>query len=278
MGIEDLIRKEDSWKPFWARGKDLVGYSVNGLRSSGLGFWDAGSDRRSEMVRLVVGEVQTRRLLAASKEKGVELFGALAAAALIATYSSKHLENNQPETYSMVTLVNCRKFLDPVLTEKDVGFYHSGIVNTHTINGKESLWEVAVRIHNAYSTAMSNKKHLTDIGDLNFLMCKAIDNPQLTPSSSLRTALISIFEEPLVYESSGVDRDLGVVDYVGCASVHGVGPSIAVFDTIRDGKLDCAFVYPSPLHSREQVSDLVEHMERILTEGSHGGDEVTTAE
>ena len=132
---------------------------------------------------------------------------------------------------------------------------------------------MAARCHSAYSNAKSNKKHLTDIGELNFLMCKAIDNPHLTPSSSLRTAVISVFEEPVMYESTELHAKLGVEDYVGCASVHGVGPSIAIFDTIRDGKLDCACVYPSPLHSRKQIAALVEHMKQILTEGSQDVEE-----
>ena len=79
------------------------------------------------------------------------------------------------------------------------------------------MWEVAARCQSAYSNAKSNKKHLTDIGELNFLMCKAIDNPHLTPSSSLRTAVISVFEEPVVYESNDLHAKLGVEDYVGLA-------------------------------------------------------------
>lgn len=67
LGIEELIRKEDSWKPFWARGKDLVGYSVNGLRSSGLRFADTGAPRRSEVVRLVMSRDETKRLLHVSE-------------------------------------------------------------------------------------------------------------------------------------------------------------------------------------------------------------------
>ena len=112
---------------------------------------------------------------------------------------------------------------------------------------------------------MTNKKHLKDIGEVNYLMGRAIDHPHLTNSSALRTALVSVFEEPVVYESSAaLQHQLGLDDYVGCASAHGVGPSIAVFDTIRDGQLDCACVYPSPLHSRKQMQELVEQMKRIL--------------
>lgn len=98
-------------------------------------------------------------------------------------------------------------------------------------------------------------------------MCKAIDNPGLTPSSSLRTALISVFEDAVFVDSAEMHGEIGLEDYVGCASAHGVGPSLALFDTIRNGELDCACVYPWPLHSTEQIQGLVDHMKRILVEG-----------
>jgi len=55
---------------------------------------------------------------------------------------------------------------------------------------------------------------------------------------------------------------------MGCASVHGVGPSIAIFDTIRDGSLDCACVYPAPLHSREQMQEVVGKMKAVLIDAA----------
>lgn len=106
------------------------------------------------------------------------------------------------------------------------------------------------------------------MADLNFLMCKAIENPGLTPSSSLRTSLMSVFEDTVVDNSGKKQQEVGVEDYMGCASVHGVGPSIAIFDTIRDGSLDCVCVYPAPLHSREQMQDVVSKMKGILIEGA----------
>lgn len=63
-------------------------------------------------------------------------------------------------------------------------------------------------------------------------------------------------------------REVGVEDYLGCASIHGVGPSIAIFDTIRDGNLDCVCVYPAPLHSREQMQEVVGKMKDILVDAS----------
>ncbi|XP_074592000.1 uncharacterized protein LOC141847810 [Curcuma longa] len=271
--IEELIPRQDAWKPFWARGKDLLGYSLNALRTSTLRFEDTSSQlRRSEVARLVLGADDTEKLLTECKERAIKLCGAILAAAMLATYASKKFENDQYETYSVVTLIDCRKYLDPVLHDHNIGFYHSAIINTHSIQEGEGLWEVAKRCQDSYSNAMNNKKHLKDIGELNFLMCRAIENPQFTPSSSLRTALISVFEEPVVHDSSKLQEEVGLDDYLGCASVHGVGPSIAVFDTIRDGKLDCACVYPSPLHSRKQIHELLEDMVRILTQGSVNGE------
>ncbi|KAL6273407.1 hypothetical protein ACE6H2_024099 [Prunus campanulata] len=58
--------------------------------------------------------------------------------------------------------------------------------------------------------------------------------------------------------------ELVLEEYMGCASVHGIGPSIAIFDTIRDGRLDCVCVYPAPLQLREQMQGLVDDMKTIL--------------
>lgn len=146
------------------------------------------------------------------------------------------------------------------------GFYHSAILNTHDVCG-ETLWELAKRSYTSFANAVKCNKHFSDMSDLNFLMCKAIDNPGLTPSSSLRTALISVFEDLVVDDSTEMHEELGLVDYVGCSSAHGVGPSLAIFDTVRNGKLDCACIYPSPLHSREQIQGIVDDMKRILVNG-----------
>ena len=148
------------------------------------------------------------------------------------------------------------------------GFYHSAILNTHDIRGGEKLWELANRTYMSYVNAKKSSKHFTDMADLNFLMCRAIENPGLTPSSSLRTSFISVFEDPVIDNSTEMHREIGLEDYVGCASAHGVGPSMAIFETIRDGQLNCPCVYPSPLHSREQVQGLVDDMKRILVDAS----------
>lgn len=147
------------------------------------------------------------------------------------------------------------------------GFYFSAISNTHYISRGEELWDVAKRCYMAFSNARRCNKHFTDMGDLNFLMCKAIENPGLTPSSSMRTAFMSVFEDTVVDDSCDSLQEVGLEDYIGCSSVHGIGPSIAIFDTVRVGQLDCACVYPSPLHSRKQMQELIDDMKKILVGG-----------
>ncbi|CAL5389234.1 unnamed protein product [Camellia sinensis] len=267
LGIEDCVPNGKGNKPFWARGVDMVGYSLNALRLANLNFVDVESPRCSKVVRLKISSDHTHRILSGCKSRGIGLCGALAAAGLIAGRSSKSLPDDQWEKYAVVTLTDCRPILDPVLSSNHLGFYHSATLNTHDIKGGETLWDLAMRTYNAFANSKKNNKHFSDMADINFLMCKVIDNPGLTPSSSMRTSFISVFEDPVIDHSSEMHREIGLKDYMGCASVHGVGPSIAIFDTIRDGALDCMCVYPSPLHSREQMEELVEDMKRVLVEG-----------
>uniref|UniRef100_A0A5B7AJD2 Condensation domain-containing protein n=1 Tax=Davidia involucrata TaxID=16924 RepID=A0A5B7AJD2_DAVIN len=265
LGIEDCIPSGKANKPFWARGVDMLGYSLNSFRLTNLNFRDVDSPRSSEVVRLQMNSDDTDRILSGCKSRGIKLCGALAAAGLIATRSSNCVADDQREKYAVVTLIDCRSILDPVLSSNHPGFYHSAILNTHDVRG-EKLWELAPRTYTSFANAKDSNKHFSDMADLNFLMCKAIDNPGLTPSSSFRTSLISVFEEPVIDHSNELQRGIGLEDYMGCGSVHGVGPSIAIFHTVRDGQLDCACVYPSPLHSREQMQELVDEMKRVLVD------------
>ncbi|KAE8098576.1 hypothetical protein FH972_016629 [Carpinus fangiana] len=201
------------------------------------------------------------------KSRGIKLCGALVAAGLTAAYTSKRRADNQGKKYGVTTLIDCRSILAPPLSSHHFGFYHSAILNTHVMKGGEKLWELARKTYMAFANSKKRNKHLADMADLNFLMCKAIENPSLTASSSLRTSFMSVFEDPVIDDHDRPATDqVGLEDYMGCASVHGVGPSIAIFDTIRDGRLDCVCVYPAPLHSREQMQELVDTMKAVLVD------------
>ncbi|KAI3830115.1 hypothetical protein L1987_04249 [Smallanthus sonchifolius] len=264
LAIEDCIPAGKANKPFWARGADMIGYSVNSFRFSNLEFKETGFPNSTQLVRMKIGLDDTERILSGCKSRGIKLFVLLAAAGIIAARASKNLPNEKSEKYSLTTLMDCRSLLDPVLSDHHIGFYHSAILNNHDVKGGEDLWDLAQRIYTSLTTAKNSDKHFTDMADLNLLMVKVVDNPSLTPSSSLRTSLISLFDETLVENTNEFHKGIGLLDYVGCASVHGASPSLAIFDTIRDGELDCACVYPSPTHSREQMQAFVDHMKEIL--------------
>ncbi|XP_021765095.1 uncharacterized protein LOC110729634 [Chenopodium quinoa] len=264
LGVEEYIPSGKTNKPFWSRGVDMLGYSLNSFRLSNLEFVDPNLPRSSRVVRLYMDSDHTTKLLEGCKTRGIKLCGALSAAALIAARLSKCLPDGEWEKYAVVTLIDCRKLLEPALSSHHVGFYHSAILNTHDMKGGEELWELAGRTYTSFADAKNSNKHFSDMADLNFLMCRAIENPGLTPSSSLRTSFISVFEDPVIDETNENHKELGIEDYMGCASTHGVGPTIAIFDTVRQGKLDCACVYPFPLHSREQMQELVDNMKKIL--------------
>lgn len=267
LAVEDLIPPGKAHKPFWARGVDMLGYSLNAFRLSNLEFVDADSPRRSEMERLRMDLDETQRLVEGCKSRNIKLSAAIAAAGLIAARSTKDFPLDQREKYGVVTLIDCRPILQPPLSSHHTGFYHSAILNTHDVSGSDKLWDLAKRCWSSFSSSKNYNKHFSDMNDLNFLMCKAIDNPGLTPSGSLRTAFISVWEDVVIDEFNPMHSEIGLEDYVGCASVHGVGPTLAVFDTIRDGALDCACVYPAPLHSREQMLGLLDSMKKILRDG-----------
>ena len=77
----------------------------------------------------------------------------------------------------------------------------------------------------------------------------------------------------MIDESNDQQKQVGLEDYMVCASAHGIAPSIAIFNTIRDGRLDCICVYPSPLHSRQQMQELVDNMKCILVDAGKNTDE-----
>jgi hypothetical protein len=63
LAIEDLIPEGKKNKPFWARGFDVLGYSLNAFRFSNLSFVNADPPRSSRMVRLQLNADETKRLL-----------------------------------------------------------------------------------------------------------------------------------------------------------------------------------------------------------------------
>lgn len=66
LGIEEFIPSGKANKPFWARGVDMLGYSLNSLRLSNISFVDADSPRFSQVLRLQLNRDETGRLVEVS--------------------------------------------------------------------------------------------------------------------------------------------------------------------------------------------------------------------
>lgn len=66
LGIEELVPAGKANKPFWARGVDMLGYSLNSLRLANLDFSDVESPRNSQVVTLQISSNDTEKLLAVS--------------------------------------------------------------------------------------------------------------------------------------------------------------------------------------------------------------------
>lgn len=263
MAVEEAIPKGQANKPFWAHGVDVLGYSLTSRRHGLLPFIDINPPRRSEIAHLSCSVEQTQKILQMCVTQKTNLFGALSAAGLKAAATCKQIGNHS-ENFGMITLVDCRNLLDPVLSSSTVGFYHSAVLNTHNLNETVEFWDMARRCSNSLDNAMKNRKHFTDIGDVNFLVCQAMQHPHLTPSSSLRTSLMVLFKEPVFDDMEDLKKAVHLENYIGCSSVHGVGPSVVIFDIIQHGALTCTCVYPAPLHSRQQIEGVLNSMRSIL--------------
>lgn len=67
LGIEDCVPRGVGSKRFWARGVDMLGYSLNSFRTANLEFKDTVSARMSRVVRLQMNAHQTATILSVSQ-------------------------------------------------------------------------------------------------------------------------------------------------------------------------------------------------------------------
>lgn len=71
LGIEDCVPDGKAHKPFWARGVNMLGYSLNSLRLAHLDFENTEVSRSSRFVRLKMNSDDTSRILSVSLSNGL---------------------------------------------------------------------------------------------------------------------------------------------------------------------------------------------------------------
>ncbi|KAG0631303.1 hypothetical protein M758_1G242100 [Ceratodon purpureus] len=263
--VEDAIPPGQANKPFWAHGVDVVGYGLVSRRHAYLPFDDTESLRASKLIRGALTVEATNLLLKECKNHGVSIHGVINAAALKAVAAYKRV-GAKGEHYGTTVLLQCRNRLQPTLPESSVGFYHAALMRTIHTSEPEPFWDLAARCSQDFDTAIKNRKHFTDMGDLNALMVQAMRFPNLTPSGSLRTSVLSTMYDPVVEDLGEEAAAVGVKDYLSCSSTHGVGPCLALFPFMRQSALQFSFIYSSPLYSRSLMQKLVDSILFYLSE------------
>jgi len=262
--VEDAIPPGKARKPFWAHGLDVLGYGLSAFRHAILPLENVVDNRKSRILIADFGESATSKMLQMCESKSSDLNGLLIAASLRTVTKFKGV-GSRGEHYASVILLNCRSMLEPVIPDSTAGFYHSGILKTFHATETEPLWNLATRITRDVNEAVKNRKHFTDMGDLNMLMVQAMGHPALTPSASMRTALVTNVREPPSYDADKESISyLKLRDWVTCSSINGVGPCLALYPDFRYGFLRVSFVYCSPLFSAETMHKLVDDISSML--------------
>ncbi|KAH9545088.1 hypothetical protein CY35_12G030600 [Sphagnum magellanicum] len=262
--LEKAIPQGQAQKPFWAHGVDTLGYGIVSRKHAYLPFDHTNKPRKSRLIRASLSPKATDDLLQACKKNNSLLYGAIEAAGLKAAADMKKV-GKRGEHYGTVVLLNCRNLLEPRILESHVGFYHAAMMKTIHVSETESFWEVAEKCTTKYNEAVKAKKHFMDMGDLNALMVQGMRFPNLTPSGSLRSTLLSLTAEPLYQDLGPSAMHLNLKDHLVCTSNHGIGSCLAIFYFIRDAKLEFSFIYASPLFTRPKMQDLVNSILSYLT-------------
>jgi hypothetical protein len=262
--LEKAIPQGQAQKPIWAHGVDTLGYGIVSRKHAYLPFDHTNKPRKSRLIRASLSPKATDDLLQACEKNNSLLYGAIEAAGLKAAADMKKV-GKRGEHYGTVVLLNCRNLLEPRILESHVGFYHAAMMKTIHVSETESFWEVAGKCTTKYNEAIKAKKHFKDMGDLNALMVQGMRFPNLTPSGSLRSTLLSLTAEPLYQDLGPSAMHLNLTDHLVCTSNHGIGSCLAIFYFIRDAKLEFSFIYASPLFTRPTMQDLVNSILSYLT-------------
>ncbi|KAJ7548926.1 hypothetical protein O6H91_07G033300 [Diphasiastrum complanatum] len=264
--MESAVPPEMSKKPFWAHGVDMIGYGLVSRRHAYLPFDVTKAPWHSCVIRSRLTREATEQLIQGCEKHSTNLFGALCAAGTKVVAAFKKV-GNRGEHYGNAVLLNCRNMLEPVIPPSAVGFYHAAMLKTLHVAESVPFWELAKKSSEQVEEAIKNKKHFKDMSDLNTLMVQAMNFPNVTPSGTMRTTLLSIYHDPIPQSfADAASSNSNLTDWVTCSSVNGVGPCLALYPFLTDGCLQVNYVYCSPLFSHTQIQQIVDGIQELLTE------------
>ncbi|CAI5467140.1 unnamed protein product [Closterium sp. Yama58-4] len=283
--LEELRRalsaKSTSVKGTFAQAFNAVGYVRNALISSHLPFEHGRADSRkntftTRFVTVTFTKEETAALLAAAESHGCSLFSLECAAGLKAAARMKQL-GGRTEIFSLGSAIGCRTILDPPLPQTALGEYMSMLPLKQEVSEKLPLWDVATSISAHAESALQRQQQFTDMPVLELLFSTAMKMPSLSPDHSLRTCFITAgMLAPLKVDwqlskpdaEADVEARAEATHLTGMGSepvqleqvlgpvvsAHGVGPAIAIPDTLSEGILRLSFVFVTPLFTRERMA------------------------
>ncbi|KAH8967046.1 hypothetical protein BDL97_03G057500 [Sphagnum fallax] len=258
--IEELIPKGKASKNFLQKGLDTVGYALNAKKYALLPFQPNYTDQRkepfhSDFLTYTLGRAGTLDLLGACKQENTTLAGALAAAFLKAASNMKEIKDQKKDEFNFTSLVDCRCHFEPTLPECVMGNYVSGIPQTQQVKENMTFWDVARAVSSTTEKELSKYRHFSELPVINLLFSQVLKHPGVTPGSSMRTALFSLFvDKPLEGKWKDVEK-LNVAATCGpMPSMHGVGPCFSVTEMLMEGPDLCvSLVYAQPVFNRDQM-------------------------
>ncbi|CAI7892234.1 unnamed protein product [Closterium sp. NIES-54] len=269
-----LSAKSSSVKGTFAQAFNAVGYVRNALISSHLPFEPGRADSRKNSFTTRFATVTFTKEVAMRVPVG----SASSPSSFLFLYSPLFLPPYPLFPHPpLSSAIGCRTILDPPLPQTALGEYMSMLPLKQEVSEKLPFWDVATSISAHAESALQRQQQFTDMPVLELLFSTAMKMPSLSPDHSLRTCFITAgMLAPLKvnWQISKPDAEAGVearaeaTHLTGMGSepiqleqvlgpvvsAHGVGPAIAIPDTLSDGVLRLSFVFVTPLFTRERMA------------------------
>jgi hypothetical protein len=164
-------------------------------------------------------------------------------------------------------LIDCRPDFEPEIGPLGLGNYTAGISLDEQVKSDTGFWDLARSVSASFEKETGKLKQFSEIPVLNMLFGQVLKHPSLTPKTSLRTALFSVFMDgPLDTQWKNVDR-LELAGTLGpLASMHGIGPCYCLAESLIPGpELTLTLVFATPVYDRDQMEALSKESLELLT-------------
>ncbi|KAH9289060.1 hypothetical protein KI387_033177, partial [Taxus chinensis] len=271
--MEDMIPKGKAEKGFFTKGLDVLGYALDSKKYSLLPFspeftkMPIKAGFMSDILTYSLGREGTGALHSACMKQKTTHAAVLASAYVQTAANMKELKDNKLNQFCFTGVLDCRPYFKPLLAETVLGNFSAGILQGTRVKNDISFWDLARSISSQTAKEIGKHKHFSELPVLAMLVGQVMKHPSLTPSSSKRSGLFTMFlgeagkaEEWKNVESLKVAGSLGPV-----ASMHAVGPCFCACETTREGPELCiSFIFATPVFTRDQMHSFATSVFELL--------------